>query len=127
MAPLAAQMWASFQKWATLIWLPLLPTKQFYKHETFSLYKFIFCYRISVLQSFTQGLFSMALALPRLLVLYKNQQTLFLFFFLFEKGMTERVPVKGNCVVSGPSLVTETYRLPFTVRKILLYCFNYLS
>jgi len=38
-----------------------------------------------------------------------------LFSFLFDIGMTDRVPVKGNCVDSGPSLVAET------LRKILLY------
>jgi len=62
--------------------------------------------------------------------------------------MTDRVPVKGNCVDSGPSclvaisgsLVAETLsklllivnlkdKLPFTVCKILLpvYCFNFPS
>jgi len=62
----------------------------------------------------------MVLALPRLLVLSKNQQvypmiqwywikTVFLF------SLTDRVPVKGNCVDSGASLVAET------LRKILLY------
>jgi len=29
------------------------------------------------------------------------------FSLFFEKGMTGRVPVKGNCVDSGPSLVAE--------------------
>jgi len=59
-------------------------------------------------------------ALPKLLVLSKNQQELIsndltvlnqnriLFSFLFENGMTDRVPVKGNCVGIGPSLVAET-------------------
>jgi len=28
--------------------------------------------------------------------------------FLFEKGMIGKVPVNGNCVDSGPSLVAET-------------------
>jgi len=32
----------------------------------------------------------------------------FLLSFLFEKGMTDRVPVKGNCVDSRPSLVAES-------------------
>jgi len=40
MLPLAAQMWAPFQKWALLIRLPLL-FKQFYKLQTFSLRKFV--------------------------------------------------------------------------------------
>jgi len=31
-----------------------------------------------------------------------------LLFFLFEKGLTDRVLVKGNCVDSGPSVVVET-------------------
>jgi len=35
-----------------------------------------------------------------------NQNSIFIFFF--EKGMTDRVPVKGNCVDIGPSLVAET-------------------
>jgi len=30
------------------------------------------------------------------------------FLFFLKKGMTDRVPVKGNCVDSGPSLVAET-------------------
>jgi len=31
------------------------------------------------------------------------------FPYFFEKGMTaDRVPVKGNCFNSGPSLVAET-------------------
>jgi len=30
------------------------------------------------------------------------------FPFFLEKGMTDRVPVKGNCVDSGPSLMAET-------------------
>jgi len=38
-----------------LIRLPLLP-EQFYQLETFNLYKFVFCYCSSVLQSFAQGL-----------------------------------------------------------------------
>jgi len=56
MPPLAAQMWVSFWKWAPLIRLPLLP-EQFYNLEAFNLYKFVFCYCSSVLQSFAQGLF----------------------------------------------------------------------
>jgi len=35
----------------------------------------------------------------------------FLLSFLFEKGMTDRVPVKGNSIdplTVGPSLVAET-------------------
>jgi len=56
----------------------------------------------------------MILALPRLLVLPKHQQdwypiiqwywikTVFLF------SLTDRVPVKGNCFDSGPSLLAET-------------------
>jgi len=43
----------SFRNGAPLIRLPLL-LKQFYKLETFSLYKFVFCYRSSALQSFVQ-------------------------------------------------------------------------
>jgi len=43
-------------------------------------------------------------------------KTVFLFSFLFEKGMTDSVPVKGNCVDIGLSHVT-VYR---TVLKILL-------
>jgi len=50
--------------------------KQFYKLETFSLYKFVFCYCSNVLQSFAQGFFLMVLALPRLLVLSKIHQQL---------------------------------------------------
>jgi len=47
--------------------------------------------------------------------------------------MAGRVPMKGNCVDSGPSLVTETlsWLLSYSKRqvtvcrlKILLYCFN---
>jgi len=49
----AAQMWAPFWKWAPLIRLRLL-SKQVYKLETFSLYKFVFCYCSRVLQSFKQ-------------------------------------------------------------------------
>jgi len=50
--------------------------------------------------------------------------------------MTGKVLVKGNCVVRGPSLVVETlswlfrrynWQVTFTVRKILLYCFNFPS
>jgi len=32
------------------------------------------------------------------------------FPFFFEKGITDRVPVKGNCVDSEPILVAETVR-----------------
>jgi len=35
-------------------------------------------------------------------------KTIFLFSFPFEKGMTDRMPVKGNRLDSGPSLVAET-------------------
>jgi len=35
-------------------------------------------------------------------------KTVFIFSFPFEKGMTDRVPVKGKCIDSGPSLVAET-------------------
>jgi len=52
-----------------------LLSKQVLKFETFSLYKFGFCYCSSVLQSFAQGLYQMVLGqLLRLLVLSKNQQ-----------------------------------------------------
>jgi len=37
-----------------------------------------------------------------------NQNSKFVFSFLFVKGMTDRVPVKGNCVDSGPRLLAET-------------------
>jgi len=40
-------------------------------------------------------------------------------FFFLKKGMTDRVPVKGNCVDNGPSLVAENIR-PVTLCKILL-------
>jgi len=75
---------------------------------------------VRVLQSFSQ-VFLMVMTLPRLLVLSETQlnswnpisqwnwvKTVFLLSFLFDKGMTDRVPVKGNSVDSGPSLVTET-------------------
>jgi len=54
-APLAAQMRAEMAP-LPLIRLPLL-SEQFKKLETFNLYKFVFCYCSSVLQSFAQGLF----------------------------------------------------------------------
>jgi len=50
----------------------------------------------------------MVLALPRLLVSSKYQQELIsnnsmvLFFFLFDIEITDRVPVKGYCVDNGP-------------------------
>jgi len=45
-----------FLETGPLIRLSLL-SKQLYKLETFNLYKFVFCYCSSVLQSFAQGLF----------------------------------------------------------------------
>jgi len=37
-----------------------------------------------------------------------NQNSILI--ILFEKGITDRVTVKGHCVDSGPSLVTETFK-----------------
>jgi len=45
-----------FRNGFPLIQLPLL-SKQYYKLETLSLYKLVFCYYSTVLQSFGQGLF----------------------------------------------------------------------
>jgi len=41
-------------------------------------------------------------------IVLKTNKTVCLFFFRFVKGTTDRVQMKGNCVVSGPSLVAET-------------------
>jgi len=38
------------------------------------------------------------------LIFVSYRKTVFLFLFVIEKGMTDKVPVKGNCVDSGPSL-----------------------
>jgi len=76
----------------------------------------------------------MVLALPRLLVLSKNQlnswypiiqwndwvkQYSCYPFFFFEKEMTDRVPVKGNSIDSGPLFRARNFiviRLPFAKR-----------
>jgi len=79
----------------------------------------------SVFQSIAQ-VFLLVLALSKLLVLSKNQLSSWypiiqmkfswypiiiwnsILIILFEKGMNDRVPLKGNCVNSGASLVAET-------------------
>jgi len=61
------------------------------------------------------------------MVLNQNTKTVFVFSFPLKKRMTNRLPVKGNCVDSGPSLVAETlsrlllsYQTGYRLRNITI-------
>jgi len=80
---------------------------------------FLFCKRFqSIVRAAVSNIYVMS-PFARLLVLSKNQQLLItnnsmvlnqnsIHIFFLKKGMTNRVPVKGNCVNSGPNLVAGT-------------------